>query len=155
MTAHQAEAAGATPTGAPARDGAGGAVTPVALSAGPASPVRKPQRIQRKRTKGWRMPEGAVYVGRPSVFANPFRVGDWVEKESPLAAYFDIPGGWDFLSKVMIPNSTIAVECFTAWAMEYPPLMASLPDIRGKDLACWCPLGFVCHADVLLEWANP
>ena len=25
-----------------------------------------PKRIQRKRTKGWRMPEGAVYVGRPS-----------------------------------------------------------------------------------------
>lgn len=27
-----------------------------------------PQRIQRKRTKGWRMPEGAVYVGRGSKF---------------------------------------------------------------------------------------
>jgi hypothetical protein len=24
-----------------------------------------PKRIQRKRTKGWRMPEGAIYVGRP------------------------------------------------------------------------------------------
>ena len=26
-----------------------------------------PQRIQRQRTKGWRMPEGAVYVGRPTM----------------------------------------------------------------------------------------
>lgn len=25
-----------------------------------------PKRIQRKRTKGWRMPPGAVYVGRPT-----------------------------------------------------------------------------------------
>lgn len=30
------------------------------------------QRIQRKRTKGWRMPEGAVYVGRPSLWGNPW-----------------------------------------------------------------------------------
>lgn len=33
-----------------------------------------PVRIQRKRTKGWRMPEGAVYVGRPTKWGNPF---DW------------------------------------------------------------------------------
>ena len=31
-----------------------------------------PQRIQRQRTKGWRMPEGAVYVGRPTKWGNPF-----------------------------------------------------------------------------------
>lgn len=31
-----------------------------------------PQRIQRKRTKGWTMPEGAVYVGRPTKWGNPF-----------------------------------------------------------------------------------
>lgn len=31
-----------------------------------------PQRIQRRRTPGWRMPEGAVYVGRPGRFGNPF-----------------------------------------------------------------------------------
>lgn len=35
-----------------------------------------PQRIQRKRTKGWRMPEGAIYVGRPSPWRNPFKVGE-------------------------------------------------------------------------------
>ncbi len=28
------------------------------------------KRIQRKRTKGWRMPEGAVFVGRPTVWGN-------------------------------------------------------------------------------------
>lgn len=34
-----------------------------------------PTRVQRKRTKGWRMPEGTVYVGRGSKWGNPFRVG--------------------------------------------------------------------------------
>lgn len=41
--------------------------------------VTAPVRIQRRRTKGWRMPEGAVYVGRPSPWGNPFPVsGDWI-----------------------------------------------------------------------------
>ncbi|GIM90343.1 DUF4326 domain-containing protein [Paractinoplanes toevensis] len=35
-----------------------------------------PQRIQRQRTAGWRMPEGAVYVGRPTRWGNPFRYED-------------------------------------------------------------------------------
>jgi hypothetical protein len=33
------------------------------------------ERIQRKRTKGWRMPENAVYVGRPTKWGNPYQVG--------------------------------------------------------------------------------
>ena len=34
-----------------------------------------PKRIQRRRTKGWRMPEGAVYVGRGSKWGNPLMLG--------------------------------------------------------------------------------
>lgn len=34
-----------------------------------------PTRIQRQRTKGWRAPEGSVYVGRPSRWGNPFKFG--------------------------------------------------------------------------------
>ena len=26
--------------------------------------------------------------------------------------------------------------------------------LRGRDLACWCPLDEPCHADVLLAVAN-
>ena len=29
-------------------------------------------------------------------------------------------------------------------------LMRRLPELRGKDLACWCPLEAPCHVDVLL-----
>lgn len=40
---------------------------------------RPPRRIQRRRAAGWRMPEGAVYVGRPTIYGNPFPVdGDWI-----------------------------------------------------------------------------
>jgi hypothetical protein len=33
-----------------------------------------PQRIQRKRAKGWKMPKGVVYVGRGSKWGNPFAI---------------------------------------------------------------------------------
>ena len=33
-------------------------------------------------------------------------------------------------------------------------LSEPLAALRGKDLACWCPLDQPCHADVLLELAN-
>jgi len=48
-----------------------------------------PKRIQRRRTKGWRMPEGAVYVGRPTKWRNPFVVGEvhgWCPLDQPCHA---------------------------------------------------------------------
>ena len=86
----------------------------------------KPKRIQRKRTKGWRMPPNAVYVGRPTKWGNPYRAGD--------------PG---------IPDSWTAKCCYRNHAATL-----DVSELRGKDLACWCSLDKPCHADVLLEIAN-
>jgi len=41
------------------------------------------------------------------------------------------------------------------WQIIRGGLRNMLPELRGKDLACWCPLDKPCHADVLLEIANP
>ena len=89
-----------------------------------------PKRIQRRRTKGWRMPPGTVYIGRGSKWGNPFSATD-----------------------------AGRVQAVTRFAVEIAP---SLPvgELRGKDLACWCPLvgkdgkPTQCHADILLEIAN-
>ncbi len=86
-----------------------------------------PKRIQRRRVKGWRMPEGAVYVGRGSWWGNPYRIGT-----------------------VLIPDALAAVEAFRANL----PISLDLSSLRGRDLVCWCPLNQPCHADVLLEIAN-
>ena len=52
---------------------------------------RLAKRIQRQRTKGWRMPPGAVYVGRPSRWGNPFPVGsDFAGREVTAARAFDL-----------------------------------------------------------------
>jgi hypothetical protein len=43
---------------------------------------------------------------------------------------------------------------YRAWIVTQPELMAALPQLRGKDLVCWCAPA-ACHGDVLLELANP
>lgn len=40
------------------------------------APSTLPRRVQRERRPGWQMPDGSRYVGRPTVFGNPYRFGD-------------------------------------------------------------------------------
>lgn len=84
-----------------------------------------PKRIQRKRMKGWKMPEGAVYVGRPTKWANPCKMRHEGDRAHALA----------WFAAHVAPNLDVR-------------------ELRGKDLACWCPLDRECHADVLLKLAN-
>jgi len=107
-----------------------------------------PVRVQRKRTKGWRMPENTVSVCRPGRWGNPFQIGStgWI----PV----DNSGVW---SKNPHPPLTReeAVQCFrysTEFQLSDDP--SYLDSLRGKNLACFCPLDQPCHADVLLELAN-
>lgn len=103
-----------------------------------------PQRIQRRRTKGWRMPENTVYVGRGTEWGNPFRVGRQTEHLAHLGEL----------------TREQAVELFALHigpmgSFEYDSAtMQRLRRLAGKNLACWCPLDQPCHADVLLELAN-
>lgn len=103
-----------------------------------------PQRVQRKRTKGWRMPESAVYVGRGSKWGNPYPVGSMhpVNEET-----------W------VVLNAATSVDLYRQHLAARPYGRAALAsqavsELRGKDLACWCDPGRHCHADVLLELAN-
>lgn len=104
-----------------------------------------PRRIQRKRTKGWRMPEGAVYVGRPTKWGNPWTVGWTVLTTAQIG-----PGLERVQELLLTPDLAVALyrAAFTADADDIRT------ELRGRDLACWCPLDQPCHADVLLEFAN-
>lgn len=127
-----------------------------------------PDRIKLSRRKGWRMPENTVVVARPSKWGNPFKVGDRV------MVFLDL--GWGVRTAeelgtryhgiaevVEVADRAHAVRLFRAWmrsrlttAKEH----TDLGPLRGKNLACWCPLvdangnPVPCHADVLLEIAN-
>ena len=109
-----------------------------------------PERIRLSRRKGWRKPEGAVVVARPSQWGNPFRVGD----EVSIAAY--PPGkGSDGWGCAMPITHQLAVDLFRAWVLARPAQIEEYREqLAGRDLACWCPLDQPCHADVLLEVAN-
>lgn len=103
-----------------------------------------PQRIQRRRSKGWKMPPNTVYVGRPTKWGNPFVVG------KPGGAYTP-----------MVQDQRHAWQLFKSVASDKPELVkAARSELRGKNLACFCPLPTdpyqddCCHAAVLLEIAN-
>ena len=122
-----------------------------------------PKRIQRKRTKGWKMPEGATYVGRPTRWGNP-----WAIKRLSSWEYVGINpdgteavegwGGRDHAAHWAVYAYRAAVKRDLVWYLDVPDreaLFMPLSDLVGRDLACWCPLDQPCHADVLLELANP
>ena len=97
-----------------------------------------PKRIQRKRTKGWRMPDDAVLVSRPTKWGNPYRVG--------------MP---DPMIEGAILDASAAVRMFEWYLENYPALVAiAKVELRGWDLACYCALDQPCHADALLRLAN-
>ena len=90
------------------------------------------------------MPEGAVYVGRPTRWGNPFVVGE-PALVSPL---------WNART-VRAETPEHSVRLYKAWLVSARARCEGfIPELRGKDLVCWCPLDQPCHADVLLEWAN-
>ena len=115
----------------------------------------RPRRIQRKRTKGWRMPPNTVSVTRPGKYGNPFVVhhsGSAIARPmSPRMAVasfrsmVDKEGGW-FPVPLPWPQGKI------------PKQFTTIEDVRrdlaGKNLACWCAPDAACHADVLLEISN-
>ena len=107
----------------------------------------KPKRIQRSRANGWRMPDGAIYVGRPTIWGNPFIVGKkygWgIPGESEIEGPF-----------TPIKDRREAVAVYRSWLEDQHDILCRIIELRGKDLACWCPLTDACHADVLLELAN-
>lgn len=112
---------------------------------------RQPKRIQRKRTRGWRMPAGAVYVGRPSRWGNLWQVG--------LANCGCRSWGECSCNTFRCETAADAVEAFRSWLTELQRLRPNrfedyIAPLRGKDLACWCPLDQPCHADVLLTLSN-
>jgi hypothetical protein len=110
----------------------------------------KPQRVQRKRTKGYRLPPNTVSVTRPGRWGNPFhtnRDGSRADAARNVMNYRLWLAGKEhegFEAYRFGPN-----DRFT------PPTIDEIRrELRGKNLACYCEPGKPCHADVLLELAN-
>ncbi len=109
------------------------------------------------------MPEGAVYVGRPTKWGNPWKVVP-TGREPGLfggkVTVYTVEGPGQFFAGTDENQSRAAdyaVSLYRAWLARLGPIV---DELRGYDLACWCPLEdelgapWPCHADVLLELAN-
>jgi hypothetical protein len=117
--------------------------------------VTVPQRIQRRRTAGWKAPldphgRKPIYVGRPSGWANPFKVG---EPYRFVNKYGELMMG-------VVGSREYAVELFKHYLAVRTDLWQQIRDeLGGRDLSCWCPLPGPgeedhCHAAVLLRVAR-
>jgi hypothetical protein len=104
-----------------------------------------PQRIQRRRAKGWRMPEGAICIDRSTPWGNPFVVGH----DGTVAECVK-------LHRLLL-NGFICLSCKASIDVQQNHLeyaKAHIGDLIGHDLACWCRIGAACHGDNLLEAAK-
>lgn len=120
------------------------------------------KRIQRKRTKGYKMPPGAVYVGRPTKWGNPFRLtpDGWIECYSinrnilnPWIIW-SISGGFSLIDILQLYELWVVGMMAEKLFLPKPPSNQMFETLRGHDLFCWCPLDRPCHADILLKLAN-
>ena len=123
-----------------------------------------PMRIQRRRLKGWRMPEGAIAVTRPGPWGNPFNFKPseycWLalsygsrgdlrgRQEASVKAYrdwLDAPDGYvsaEYERGVTFGDvaTTIDIGPRVKLVRQAPSRAAIVSALRGHDLACWCGL---------------
>ncbi|GAA1807089.1 DUF4326 domain-containing protein [Nesterenkonia flava] len=135
-----------------------------------------PERIQRSRAKGWRLPVGATIVDRSSRWGNPFIIRPRLatRPDDKHGAGETIPGRWvydvintDTGEQRRTGDTRAYAHQFATQKYEEETLyyrlehgQIDLEPLRGRDLACWCPTAdpetgrtLACHADVLLEYA--
>ena len=77
------------------------------------------------------MPANTVIVHRPSKWGNPFKADEHGR-------------AW-------------AVDQYRNWITNHEDglrLLVAIGELRGRNLACFCPLDGPCHGDILLELAN-
>lgn len=99
-----------------------------------------PVRIQRRRTKGWKMPPNTVSVTRPGPYGNPYIVGRDGDAKECTAKF---RAAWNH-----------AVACAERDRTPFMPFGKPiyLGPLVGKNLACFCREdALFCHADVLLD----
>lgn len=97
------------------------------------------------------MPPNTVKVDRSTKFGNPFaKHGDGypMDRATAVASFRSLiekEGAWS-PAPLPWPKGKIPAQWTTIEEVR--------AELRGKNLACWCPLEQPCHADVLLEIAN-
>jgi hypothetical protein len=69
-----------------------------------------------------------IYIGRPSIWGNPFEIGKDGNREE-------------------------VIEKYKKWIINQPNLLDQIHTLEGKTLGCWCNPK-PCHGDVLVDLLN-
>lgn len=124
------------------------------------------QRIQRKRAKGYKMPENTISCARPGKWGNPLKVvpGDQYPGFGKIYVHGWMHNAWydtglygdvtDIIHmfRLMTKGTSFMNVKLQVWSDYFSKLDYS--ELKGKNLACFCKEGAACHCDVLLEIAN-
>lgn len=105
-----------------------------------------PTRVQLSRAKGWRMPPNTVKVDCSTRWGNPYKVHGDGYPMTPEVAVMMFQG--------LLDNFGGFVASPAGQGSMFTKIEDIKRELRGKSLACWCPIGRPCHADVLLRVAN-
>jgi hypothetical protein len=140
----------------------------------------RPKRIQLSRKRGWRMPENTVKVDRSTIWGNLHPGSRWDDDEWEFGPYPSCQHCMVDCYRRWITGDASFIRWWrgTVWGCasqmtgdrSLNEVRRRLPELRDKNLACWCrlcdrhaagkPAGVQCeacapcHADVLLELAN-
>lgn len=112
-----------------------------------------PARLQRSRKKGARTTPGAVYVGRPTLWSNPFGNRPRIGHKRSVILY----SAWlrSDLTPFILTRAGFSADEIAALARWRTKLLSKLPSLSGRNLECWCPLTSAwCHAEALIRAAN-
>lgn len=108
--------------------------------------ITMPKRIQLKRAKGWRIPANTVIIDRRGKWGNPYKL----DGAHIIDTTTDPPRHFGFKDEAEAREKSV-----WAFGIYVEQLLAVNPDylepLRGKDLACWCGSGELCHGDVYLK----
>jgi hypothetical protein len=89
--------------------------------------ANEPPKVWNKNTQ--KVPDGAVYIGRPSKFGNPYVIGEHGTRNEVISRF----------EKYLLANPEL--------------LAAAKKELNGKDLVCFCSPKR-CHGDILLRYAH-
>lgn len=122
----------------------------------------KPIRIQRKRTRGWKMPENTVSVTRPGKWGNPIKLvaGQMYIDASYRRKHLDPwvwinPGDIEdvlYLYKKLWDGTEFENPDLQYWSDKFKSY--DLRELVGKNIACFCKETAPCHGDFLIKRAS-
>lgn len=104
-----------------------------------------PIEVQRRRSKGWKIPPNTLSVTRPGPWGNPFVVGEFGTREECVKAHKILLMGFIYVG----PNPSMKEQ-----KKYYNFVKENIHKLKGKNLACFCKIGDPCHRQILLKIAN-